>query len=179
MPDGVIQVPLDDVGKRVATWITPDGDHQEVIVLGGSGNGEHAFVLAADPAAGAFALPVRQAPPIDPKFERQTSIALAVGATATLDFATIPVATTGELMAVLVSSTALMKFEVQTRDGAVIISVATLFSSAAEPSFEWQPKHKKTVTLAGAGVDENFRVVVTNLDNQPADAYVTAEWDET
>ena len=105
---------------------------------------------------------------------------IAGGSNADLDSSTIPASTTGKLMGVYLSSTAAGKWEVKSRDAAVEISFGIIFTSGllAKPTELWQPPHRNFATLVGAGVDENFRVTVTNLGNQSADFYASFYWDE-
>ena len=178
-----VRLPPDGTGKRLdSDSLTIDSNlvHRERMRVAGELEAELAVVNLTDPAALAPALVVRLAPPDSPAFSRLTSASLAAGASVDLDAATIPAATTGKLMAVSVASSVACKWEIKTRDGAVLVEVDTLVTSVpGTPSLMWHTPHKDFVTLAGAGVDENFRINVTNLDdNLAADVYATLYWDE-
>ncbi len=126
----------------------------------------------------------RGAPPVSPNLDYITSSDLAVDASVNLDAATIQAATVGKLMSVEVGSTAPCMWEIKTRDGGVEVTRAVVFTSGltgGRPSRKFTPPHKDYITLAGAGVDENFRVTATNLGNQvleAADVHATILWDE-
>ena len=139
------------------------------ILLGASAV-DDGFVSAANP------LPIKTA--TSPVNEAQTSVALAASSSATLDFAAFGAGTTGKLLKVTMASTVVGKYVISTRDGAVIVNAAIVIVSGMTTQ-EFRPVSKESVTLGYTGGDENFRVVVTNLDdNRAADFYVTAEWDE-
>jgi hypothetical protein len=113
-----------------------------------------------------------------PVVEAQSSLALASGSSATLDFAAIPVGQTGKLMSVSVCSTLPGKWVVSSRDGGSAITKLVLITQAME-TILFRAADKDSVVQAYVSGDENFRVVVTNLDNaRAADYYVTLEWDE-
>ncbi len=141
------------------------------LLLGGAGV-DGGFVSATNPA------PTSPIVATSPTVEAQVSSALAAGSSDTLDFAAIGAALTGKLLSVTVSSTAAGKYVISTRDGAVVVNAATIISNGWK-SEQYTPRSKESVTIAYVGGDENFRVVVTNLDDaQAADFYVTCEWDE-
>lgn len=108
-----------------------------------------------------------------------SSAALGAGSSVDLDGTAISVASTGKLLGVEVSSTVGCKWEIKTRDGAVLVVIA-VFNTA-------HPTLSRTITLPSSDFatlgygngDENFRVTVTNLDqNNSADVYATIYWDE-
>jgi hypothetical protein len=106
-----------------------------------------------------------------------------VGASVDLDAGTIAAATIGKLLRVLVGSSVPCKWVIKTRDAAVEVVVGVLYTGglADRPTDQRKPWSKEGITLAGAGVDENFRVTVTNLSGSPltpADVHTTIEWDE-
>ena len=108
-----------------------------------------------------------------------SSVALAVGASDDIDGATIPSGVTGKLMGVTLASSGAAKWEIKTRDGGVEITIDVVLTGGFYmPTFMWKPPHKDFATLAGAGVNENFRITVTNLDTFAADYYATMFWDE-
>ena len=111
-----------------------------------------------------------------------TSSALAAGTSTDLDATVIPVAKTGKLLKVIVGSSVACRWDVKTRDGAVEVVKGSIYTSGisvGRPTEIWETPQINFLTLAGAGVDENFRVAVTNLDaNQAADVSVTFFWDE-
>jgi hypothetical protein len=187
MSDQVIGLPVDGAGKKLDTEellvnaITVQRERDQVA---GKGDVEIAEVKNTDLAGDDYALAVRQVPEASPQSDYATSVSLAVGASTDLDASTIAAATTGKLLRVEVGSTAPCEWAVKTRDGGVEVVIAVLFTSGltgGQPSRTYSPKSKDSVTLAGAGVDENFRVTATNIGNQAfeaADVHATIEWDE-
>jgi hypothetical protein len=114
-----------------------------------------------------------------PVSEHVSSAALAAGVSVDLDVSALPAASTGYLMAVLVSATVPCKWEIKSRDGAVEIVFDVIVTSIANPTFAWTTPDKRFNTLAYVGGDENFRVTATNLDQaNAADVYATVYWDE-
>ncbi len=187
MADAFIGLPVDGIGKKLDTeqlTIGMNTVQRERNQIAGALALEIAAVLATDPAGADFGLVVRQAPPVSPSVDYVTSSALAAGASTDLDATTISAASTGKLMRVDVGSSVPCKWEVKTRDGAVEVIKAVLYTSGlsgGNASRAYVPQSKDGVTLAGAGVDENFRVTVTNLGTQAleaADVHATIEWDE-
>ena len=109
------------------------------------------------------------------------SLSLAAGSSANLDSSIIDNLKTGKLIAVLVSSSAACKWVIKSRDNLVEVEFGTLFTSGLldKSNDQFVPPDKNFCTLAGAGVDETFRVTVTNLDQEnAADVYATIFWDE-
>lgn len=186
MADSFIQVPVDDAGKKVDTeqlTVGANTVHRERVQVVGAADTEIARVVDTDPAAADFALVVRQAPAVSPQVDYVTSANLAAGASVDLDGTTIAAASTGKLLRVTVGSSVPCKWEVKTRDGAVEVVRAVLFTGGlvARPTDFWRPESKDGVTLAGNGIDENFRVTVTNLSESAlmtGDVHSTIEWDE-
>jgi len=190
MSNSFVQIPPDDTSpgsKKLDTWLLTVGAnsvHREVDRVGGTGDVEIAEVRGSDPTALDHGLVVRQAPPDSIKVDAISSVNLAIGASANLDATTISAASTGKLLQVLVGSSAPCLWEIKTRDGAVEVTQAVLFTGglAANPTERYTPSSKEGITLAGAGVDENFRVTATNLAGGPgpfdADVFATIEWDE-
>ena len=183
MADGFIRLPADGAGKALdADTLTVAGElvYRERDRISGAAATELAEVRNADAGATDHGLVTREAPPISPAGETQSSSALGVGSSVNLDYATIPSGKTAQLTQVVVSSTAACKWVVQKRDGAVLTTVATLFTGGIQdnPSFPYRPTHKTVHTLAYVDGDENWRVVATNLDSAAADVYATVEWDE-
>lgn len=100
----------------------------------------------------------------------QTSSAVAVGATANLDY-TVTSATTLQLTQVVCSASGKAKFEVKTETASgsgVFTSRFVLFNSTATPVVDLTLKDPISV-VAGAKV----RVIVTNRDTQAQDVYAT------
>lgn len=188
MSNQFIQVPPDDVtGKRVETWDLTVNSllvHREVDRIGGTIDVEIAEVRGTDPTSLDHGLVVRQAGPDVPKVDVVTSANLSKGASVDLDASTISSSTTGKLQKVTCGSTAPCQWEVKTRDGAVLVTKAIFYTGglADSPSDDYTPTSKDYVTLAGNGVDENFRVTATNLFGGPdpfdADVSASFEWDE-
>ncbi len=186
MADQTIGLPVDGVGKKLDTEeltvasVTVQRERNQVA---GAGDVEIARVVNTDPSGTDYALVVREAPAVSPTSDYITSAALAAGASVDLDGTTIASSSVGKLLSVVVSSSVPCKCEVKSRDGAVLVTKAVLFTSGAtsHPTERHTPVSKDSVTLAGNGVDENFRVTATNLGTQSleaADVYVTIEWDE-
>lgn len=184
MADGTIGIPVDGPGKKLDTEQLVVGVNtvqRERMQIAGANALEIARVLATDPAAADHGLVVRAAPPVSPQSDYVTSANLAAGASVDLDASTIAASTIGKLMRVGVGSSVACKWEVKTRDGAVLVVKHVIFTGGltGKPYESWSPISKEAVTLAGAGVDENFRVTVTNLDDKlAADVHTTIEWDE-
>jgi hypothetical protein len=187
MADQTIGLPVDGVGKKLDTeelLVSAITVQRERNQIAGALAAEIAAVLDTDPAGTDFGLVVRSAPPISPSVDYVTSAALAAGANTDLDATTIAAATTGKLMRVDVGSSVPCKWVIKTRDGAVEVIKNVLYTSGltgGRPTATYLPTNKDGVTLAGAGVDENFRVTVTNLGTQAleaADVHTTIEWDE-
>lgn len=188
MSDSFIQVPPDDpAGKKADTeklFVGANEVHRERMELAGANALEIVRVLNTDPDGSDYALVVRQTPPVSFNVDYVTSANLAAQASTDLDATTIAAATTGKLMRVMVSSSVPCKWVIKTRDGAVEIIRAVLYTTGmtgGKPMEWYVPKSKEGITLAGAGVDENFRVTVTNLGTkviEAADVHSTIEWDE-
>ncbi len=188
MADDFIRIPVDGIGKRVDTeslTVNALEVHRERDQIAGAGALEIAEVLNTDPTGTDYALAVRQTPPESFTVDYVTSSSLAAGASVDLDATTISAASTGKLMQVLVGSSIPCRWDIKTRDGAVEVVKAVLFTSGITggiPSDKYRPESKEGITLAGAGVDENFRVTVTNLGTvaviEAADVHATIEWDE-
>jgi hypothetical protein len=187
MADGIIRLPVDGTGKRLDTeelTVAALPVHRERNQIAGIAPTAIAQVLDSDALGTDFALVVRDAPPVSPQVDYATSASLGAGLSVDLDATTIAAATTGKLMRVLVGSSVPCKWEIKTRDGAVQVVRAVIYTagvSGGRPSEFYKPVTKEGITLAGAGVDENFRVTVTNLGTQvseAADVHTTIEWDE-
>ena len=187
MADGIIRLPVDGTGKRLDTeelTVAALPVHRERNQIAGVVDIAIAQVLDTDAAGTDFALLVRESPPVSPQSDYATSASLAAGASTDLDATTIAAGTTGKLMRVLVGSSIPCKWEIKTRDGAVQVVQAVLFTSgisSGDATAFYKPVSKEGITLVGAGVDENFRVTVTNLGTQAseaADVHATIEWDE-
>lgn len=184
MADAFIQLPTDGSGKRLdaeSLTVAAALVHRERMQIAGDTDVGIAKVLNTDPAATDYALVARLAALKSPATSVLTSAALAAGASVDLDGATIPAATTGKLLAATLASSVACKWIIKTRDGAVLVTIDTVFSGGLphKPVFTWFTPNMDFATLAGAGVDENFRVTVTNLDDsRPADVYATLFWNE-
>lgn len=154
---------------------------RERVQLTGDGVAEKAVVKNTDVAPGSYALAVRVTDINFAVRDFRSSASLAAGVAVDLDGTTIAVGKTGKLLGVDVSSSVACKWVVKTRDGAVELTVAVLFTGglAGMPNAPFRVPDKSFATLAGAGVDENFRVTVTNQDAENSgDAYATIYWDE-
>lgn len=186
MPDSHIQVPVDPVAKKLATDTITNalGDlvHREWMRVAGDAAAELADVRNTDPTLADHGAVVRILNVVGPVRDRLTSAALAAGASVNLDGTTIAAAKTGKLMEVEVGSSVACRWDIKSRDGAVELTFATLFTgglASGRPSRSWTPPDKRFTVLLGNGIDENFRVTATNLDAEnPADVFTTIFWDE-
>jgi hypothetical protein len=185
MSDSFVRIPADGVGKRLDTeelTVNALTVQRERMQIAGTADDDIAAVTDTDPAAATHGLVTRLASPTNPKLDQASSVALASGASDDLDATVISAATTGKLQQVVLSSSVAAKWVVKTRDGAVEVTLATIFTSGVaggKPTEIWSPPSKDYATLAGAGVDENFRITVTNLDPTfAADANASFVWDE-
>jgi hypothetical protein len=185
--DSFVGLPPDDVGKKVDTEQLVVGVNtvqRERDQIAGKGAAEIAEVRNDAPNATDHGLVVRTLPPVSASahLDYVTSASLAAGASVNLDATTIPAATTGKLLGVTVGASVAARWVVKTRDGGVEVVKAVLFTSGVTggfPSLTWRAASKEMIPLAGAGVDENFRITATSLDAfQAADVHVSFEWDE-
>lgn len=181
MANSYVQIPPNSTGPKLDTEQLTVGLNiveRERNQLAGVGAEAIAAVLDTDPALNDHGLVVRALNVVSPARSFLSTANLAAGATATLDGATIPAATTGKLLKVHLSSSAAAKWALAARDGAVVTTIAVLFTKGFERG-EYVPPAKDCDTLVGDGVDTNFQVAVTNLDNEnSADFYATLHWDE-
>lgn len=117
-----------------------------------------------------------------PQRDPLSSSALGAGSSDDLDGSTIAAMHTGKLCAVSVASSVACKWEIKTRDGGIELTMAVIFTGGLMggcATAMWTPPDKHFCSLQGNGIDENFRVTVTNLDgDNAADAYATIFWDE-
>jgi hypothetical protein len=184
MADEYVQLPADGAGKKLDTESLAVGAntvHRERDQIAGKGATEIAEVKATDPASTLHGLVVRPIEFIGPISDPLSSPNLAAGAAATLDAAAITASKTGKLVAVHVGSSVACKWVISTRDGAVLATVGTCFTGGlpGHPNYLWQQPNKEFDKLAYVNGDENFRIVVTNLDDSnSADVYATVYWDE-
>jgi len=110
----------------------------------------------------------------------QTSASLAPGASIDLEFALITNATTGKLQKVDLYATVPYKAIIKSRDNVTLVTLAVVGGRAGE-TVQYEVPHRDYFSLAGDGVDNNFRVTFTNLEptgGKSADVYGTAYWDE-
>lgn len=184
MADAYVQLPADGAGKRFdSESLTVDGvlvyrGRNQVV---GTGETDIAAVLGSDPGVSAVGLVTRTVGVEQPVVDALSSSSLAAGASIDLDGTTIANLATGKLMAVSVGSSAACKWVIKTRNGGVEVEKGTIYTGGlcGGPSGCFQPPDKNFITLAGSGVDENFRVTVTNLDYEnAADVKATIFWDE-
>lgn len=182
MADSYIQLIPDGTGKRLDTdEITVNSllVHRERHRVAGLGDGDLAEVINEDPLGTHYGLVVVPKTLISPQFSALNSVAVAAGAEVNLDASTIPAATVGKLAGVLVASSVPCRWEIKTRDGAVLATIGVLFTTEPTLTISWAPPDKLFATLAGNGIDENFRVTVVNQHPfNAADVYATIFWDE-
>jgi len=115
-----------------------------------------------------------------PQFSYQTASALAAAALGTLTFTAITNAKTGQLHKVVMSSSVPIRGEIQRVNdtGATIGTAGVIFTSAANPTFDFTLPADTYFTQASTGTAK-FRTVITNMDNAlAADVYASAFWDE-
>ena len=185
MSNSWIGLPPDSTGKKLDAEelsVSSITVQRERLQLAGILADQIAAILGADPAGDAYGLVVRPVTVVSPATSVLSSTDLAAGTSVLLDGAVIPSAKVGKLIQVTVASTVACKWVIQTRDGVTIVTVDTIMTSGlagGKPSEIWRAPNKDFTQLIGAGIDENFRVTVTNLDGRnAANAYVTLYWDE-
>ena len=182
MADSYIGLPTDGGGKKV--------DAEQLIVgantvqrerdqIAGLAADDVAVVTDTDVLPSEHGLAVRPINLVSPQYSTLSSSALSAGSEVNLDASTIPAATTGKLIGVTLASSVPCRWEIKSRDGAVLLTFAVLFSTYLVLSLDWRPPDKRFTILLGNGVDENFRVTVKNMSgDQTADVYATIFWDE-
>jgi hypothetical protein len=155
-------------------------------------SGTTAQVLSSAPASDTPAIAVRNIPSgvqqisgtvstdsyVDPQVYYDTKADLAASVAWTFNATAVAAGKTGYLGQVCASSAVPLKIEVQTVVGGVVTTVRVGFTTGANPDWCWEPPSKELVTAASDG-DDNFRVIITNKDNnKAADVYVSVLWDE-
>ena len=183
MADGLIQIAPDGAGKKLDTeTLTVSGQtvHRERHQWTGVNDTDIAAVTDSDPSTTGHGGVVRPLNVVAPQYTHITSVALADGALVDLDSATIPAAKTGKLLTVEFSSSVPCRWEIKSRDGAVLLTFGVMFTSWLRLSDRWTPPDKRMNVLLGNGIDENFRVTAKNNSGsgQAADVYATLYWDE-
>lgn len=185
MSNSFIGLPPDSTGKKLDAEqlvVSATTVQRERLQLAGILADQIAAILNSDPAGDSYGLIVRPITIISPATSIMSATDLAAGVSAVLDGAIIPAAKIGKLVQVTVASTVACKWSIQTRNGATVVSVDTIMTSGlsgGKPSEVWRAPSKDYAQLVGAGVDENFRVTVTNLDGRnAANVYSTLYWDE-
>lgn len=186
MPNDYIGLPTDGLGKKLdAETLVVAGQtvFRERDRIAGGAADELLDVIAREP------LPVDHGAVVraitvsgNPVRNALSAASLAAGASADLDGSVIPSGKIGRLMAALVSSSAAARWVLKTRSGAseVVIGVMVTGGLWGCASFIWLPPSKHHDTLSGNGTNTNFRITVTNLDNNnPADFYGSIYADET
>lgn len=180
MADQTIGLPADGVGKKLdATELSVAAVtvQRERMVIAGGADIELAEVKT-EALAAHHGIVVRPIDIVSPIRDPVSSAALASGASVDLDGTTIGAAKTGKLVAVDVASTVACRWDIKSRDGAVLLTFATIMTSGLELTRRWRSPDKRFTVLLGNGVDENFRVTVKNLSVAAADVYATLYWDE-
>jgi hypothetical protein len=101
-------------------------------------------------------------------------------ASATYDSYLINDGLTGHLLSITMARSRDTRFDVQVVQNGVATTVASLLNSAANVrTLEFKPPHQELFTLLGnAGQIDLWRVVATDLNDDPANAYVTFQWFE-
>lgn len=183
MSDSIIQLPADGPGKKLDTEQLVVGANtveRERDRIAGAGAAELAEVKT-EALSAHHGLVVRPIDITSPTRDVLSSAGLAAGASETLDGTVIANTKIGKLMGVTLASSAPGKWEIQKWDGAVALTLDTVFTGGFGdmPTFQWKPPNKRFATQDGNGVDKNFRVVVTNLHAvDAADFYTSLYWDE-
>lgn len=183
MADDVVQLPLDGTGKKADTeslTVGPNTVHRERVQLAGDVAAAITAILNGEPAATAWGVVTRQAPPIDPKTSSTLVATVVPGGTGSVDSTQIGSGKTGKLMQIEASAAAPFKVDIQT----VLNAVATtrITKVVRSGSLSWRPPHKDFITQvesATAGFD-GFRLLFTNLDTGAAgtDFHGGFLWDE-
>ncbi len=180
MSDSFIKLPLDDIGKELDTELLANGRHRERMQVAGALVAEIARVLNTDPAAGDYALVVRNAAPDQPVVFAASVASVAPGGTGSVDSAQISSGLTGKLMLAIAVSSRPFKVELQTVLNAVATTRDVRFGWDGE--VKWIMPSKDFITQAEdvtVGFD-GFRMLFTNLDTGAvsADMYGTFYYDE-
>jgi hypothetical protein len=159
MADGSVQLPPDSSGTKLRVYgPLGDGSYVEGVALADANGDQY---------------------PESPLWSHLTSIALAAGASVSLDSPDVTTGKTGRLVLVRASASVPLKLEIRPvvagTPGGII---DTLFSSDANLVARWTPPHPNFIRLAGA-TNSKWRATITNQDNiDAADVYVTHYWDE-
>lgn len=147
----------------------------------GAAASELSDARATDPATSDVGIVTRPLQVVSPVRDVLSAANLAAGANVDLDGTTIAAGHTGKLMGVTVASSVAAKWQIKSRDGAVELTFATVFTGglSGKATEQWTPPDKRFTILLGNAIDENFRVTVTNLDfAKAADMHSTLFWDE-
>lgn len=182
MANSSIQLPVEGSGPRLDTeLLTVDGQsvHRERDQIAGADAAAIMEVLSVDPAEDDYGAVVRIAPPMSPAYGHGSTTVTA-GSSDVIDMPAIASGKTAKLAVITVAASMACKFELQKRDGGLVVTFAVVFVGGlvSNPNHAYRPFHKSVVTLPYGNGDENWRVRVTNLDQNAGDAYVTVEWDE-
>lgn len=181
MADSYIGLPADGAGKKLdADSLTVSGQtvYRERDRISGAGADDLAVVTDTDAVGVDHGLVVRPIDVVNPICDYLSSADLAAGASVDLDGTAISASAIGKLQAVMVASTVPCKWRISARDGAAETNVGVIVTSPANLTYTWTPPDKRYNTLSG-GASANFRVSVTNLDNQnAANVYASIYWDE-
>jgi len=184
MSNTYIQLPPDGAGKKLDADELTVGANQvlrERDRIAGANAAEIADVRDSDPALTDYGIVIRPLSLVGPVRDTLNSLSLSPGSSVNLDGTAIASGKTGKLAGVACGSTAPCKWDIKTRDGAVEVPIAVIFTSglSGRPTCFYQPPDKLFDTLVYGDGDENFRVTATNLDPvHPAAVYVTIYWDE-
>lgn len=182
MANASIQLPTEGSGPKLDTEsLSVDGQtvHRERDQIAGTTAAAIMEVTDSDPAEDDYGAVVRIAPPVSPAYGHG-SASVSAGSSDVIDMPAIGGGKVAKFASVVVAASMACKFELQRRDGAVVVTFAVLFVGGLVscPNERWRPFHKSVITLPYVNGDENWRVRVTNLDQNGGDAYATIEWDE-
>ncbi len=164
-------------GALGATLATDEiaGRHFQRVKATFGPDGTAGDVTAANP------FPVDAQPLTTAKTSLATSTDLAASASTDLDSAQVSVATTAQLIGLMITSSVPLKAVLKTLlNGSESSDLAVFFTSASNNQPIWMPSKLffTQVYDATAGLD-GFRITVTNLDpTQASDVYCTFLYDE-
>jgi hypothetical protein len=178
--DSFIRLPVDDIGKELDTELLTNGRHRERMEIAGALVAEISRVLNTDPAAGDYALVVRQAAPDSPQVVTASVVSVAPGSTGSVDSNQITAGLTAKLMLFAAVSSRPFKVELQTVFNGIATTRDVRFGWHGDVT--WISPHKDFIQQAqdaGAGFD-GFRLVFTHLDTGAvaSDFYGTFYYDE-
>lgn len=173
MPDNVILNP----GSGGATIRTDNISSVEFPVTKlnlGTNNTDDGLVFSGNP------LPVTIADSYNPSQTYLSQASVSAGGSTTLDSNNISNTKTGKLIGLLVSSSIPIKIEVRLVNNGIATGNKMVYF-AFDGSWDWKTPGKEFIKVVGNSNpgNNNFRVVVTNLDIlNAADCFISFFWNE-